>query len=107
MTWGASMRNRRCGNWFRKAEQLAFEYVSGAIFNQPDKYKVKTVLAVYKSTADLEREKEPSYALRKWFHVFGLHLVTVQLAGIEFAPFRRQIYGKCWFLFRDLPKKNK
>lgn len=101
------MRNRKCGNWFKKAEQLAFEYVSGAIFNQPDKYTVKTVLAIYKSRADLEKQKEPSYSLRKWFHIFGCHLVVVRLYGIEFRPFRCELYGRCWFLFKDLPKQKK
>ena len=102
------MRNRRCGNWFRKAERLAFEYVSGAIFNQPEKYKVKTVLALYKSISDLKKQNEPSYSLRKWCHLFGFHFVTVYLAGIEFGPFRYQKYGKILFVFKDLPKqKNK
>ena len=98
------LRNRRCGNWLRKAERLAFEYVSGAIFNQPDKYKVKTVLVFYKSKADLEKQLEPSYSLRKVGHLFGYHFVWVKLSGIEFNPFRNQLYGKCWFVFKDLPK---
>ena len=101
------MRNRRCGNWFRKAERLAFEYVSGAIFNRPAKYSVKTKLAVYKHKANLERETEPSYSLRKWFHIFGYHLVVVRLYGIEFNPFRCELYGRCWFLFKDVHKKRK
>ena len=100
------MRNRRCGNWFRKAERLAFEYVSGAIFNQPDKYKIKTVFALYKSKANLDKQMEPSYSLRKRFHVFGYHLVVVYLSGLEFNPYRYQLYGKCWFVFKDLPKRK-
>lgn len=101
------MKNRKCGNWFKKAEQLAFEYVSGMIFNQPAKYKVKTKLAVYKHKANLEKQTEPSYSLRKCFHIFGYHLVVVRLYGIEFRPFRCELYGRCWFLFKDVRKKRK
>ena len=97
------MRNRKCGNFFRAAERFAFEYVSGNTFNEPIKRHVQTVFAMYTHKHNLAHVEEPAYSIKVLFRLFRRHFVLVRLYGVELRPLRTEVYGKCLFVFKDLP----
>ena len=97
------MRNRKCGQFFKCAERFAFEYVSGNTFNEPIKRHVQTVFAMYKHKHNLKHVQEPAYSIQVLGHVFKRHFVLVRLYGVELRPLRTEVYGKCLFVFKDLP----
>jgi hypothetical protein len=97
------MRNRKCGQFFKAAERFAFEYVSGNTFNEPIKRHVQTVFAVYTHRNNLKVVEEPAYSIKVLGHIFRRHFVSVRLYGVELRPLRTEVYGKCLFVFKDLP----
>lgn len=102
-----NMRNRKFGQFFKQMERLAFEYVSGNTFNEPVKHKVKTVFALYKHKEDLGSNDDVGYSVSHPIRIFKYHFVCARMYGIKLRPLRTAVYGKCWFVFKNLPKNKK
>ena len=77
--------------------------ISGNTFNEPIKRHVQTVFAMYTHKNNLKHVQEPAYSIQVLGHVFKRHFVYVRLYGVELRPLRTEVYGKCLFVFKDLP----